>query len=182
MQTSIVIVSGSVINASTAHLNGIWHLIWRYISKPVLGGHPVLSGHYSIARGCPLNTGFSVLRLEHKQNSFRIRIYSFGIKTINTFIHSRSSLENHSRFQTKMGKVYTSFQIRTVQKPFPLGRHILIIMACTRELQLYRRVPLVTTVKIHKCEMTPEYLHECMLYAWLAVAKTWVQSHQKRKM
>ena len=26
---------------------------------------------------------------------------------MNTFIHSRSSLENHTRFQTKMGKVYT---------------------------------------------------------------------------
>ena len=60
MQTSIVIVSGSIINASTVHLNGIWHLIWRYISKPVLGGHPVLSGHYSIPRGCPLNVGFTV--------------------------------------------------------------------------------------------------------------------------
>ena len=63
MQTSIVIVSGSIINASTVHLNGIWHLIWRYISKPVLGGHPVLSGHYSIPRGCPLNTGFTVLKV-----------------------------------------------------------------------------------------------------------------------
>ena len=61
MQTSIVIVAGSIINASTVHLNGIGHLIWRYISKPVLGGHPVLSGHYSIPRGCPLNTGFTVI-------------------------------------------------------------------------------------------------------------------------
>ena len=60
IQTSIVIVSGSIINASTVHLNGIWHLIWRYISKPVLGGHPVLSGHYSIPLGFPLNTGFTV--------------------------------------------------------------------------------------------------------------------------
>ena len=39
-------------------------------------------------------------------NAFRIRIfhflsYSFGIETINTFIHSRSSLENHTRFQTE---------------------------------------------------------------------------------
>ena len=44
-------------------------------------------------------------------NPFRIRIfhflsYSFGIETINTFIHSRSSLENHTRFQTKMFNVY----------------------------------------------------------------------------
>ena len=37
---------------------------WRYLSKPVLGGHPVLSGHYSIPRGCPLNTGFTVSRLD----------------------------------------------------------------------------------------------------------------------
>ena len=28
--------------------------------------------------------------------------YTFGIETINTFIHSRSFLKNHSRFQTKM--------------------------------------------------------------------------------
>ena len=43
----IVIVSGSIL----------------YLSKPVLGGHPILSGHYSIPRGCPLNTGFTVLRM-----------------------------------------------------------------------------------------------------------------------
>ena len=54
----------------------------------------------------------SLLRLERKQkissNAFRIRIFlflshSFGIETINTFIRSRSSLEKHTRFQTKMG-------------------------------------------------------------------------------
>ena len=60
MQTYIVIVSGNILNVSTVHLNGIWHLIWHYLSKPVLGGHPVLSWHYSIPRGCPLNTGFTV--------------------------------------------------------------------------------------------------------------------------
>ena len=38
---------------------------WRYLSKPVLGGHPVLSGHYSISRGCPLNTGFTISTLTH---------------------------------------------------------------------------------------------------------------------
>ena len=54
MQTYIVKVSGSILNISTVHLNGIWHLIWCYLSKPVLGGH------YSIPRGCPLNTGFTV--------------------------------------------------------------------------------------------------------------------------
>ena len=60
MQTYIVIVSGSILNVSTVHLNGIWHLIWHYLSKPVLGGHPVLSKHYSIPQGFPLNTGFTV--------------------------------------------------------------------------------------------------------------------------
>ena len=60
MQTYIVIVSGSIVNVPTVHLDGIWHLMRRYLSKPVLGGHPVLSGHYSIPRGCPLNTGFTV--------------------------------------------------------------------------------------------------------------------------
>ena len=60
MQTYIVIVSGSILNVPTVHLNSIWHSKWRYLTKPVLGRHPVLSGHYSIPRGCPLNTGFTV--------------------------------------------------------------------------------------------------------------------------
>ena len=45
MQTYIVIVSGSFLNVSTVHLNGIWHLIWRCLLKPVLGGHPVTLQH-----------------------------------------------------------------------------------------------------------------------------------------
>ena len=61
MQSYIVIVSRSILNISPVHLNGIWHLIWRYLSKPVWGGHSVLSGHYSIPQGCPLNTGFTVV-------------------------------------------------------------------------------------------------------------------------
>ena len=47
-----------------------------------------------------------------------------SIETINTFIHSRSSLENNIRLQTKMGKVYTHFQTKKAQKPHPLGRYI----------------------------------------------------------
>ena len=48
-------LSGSILNVSTVHLNGIWHLIWRYLSKPEL------SRHYRIPRSsCPLNTGFTV--------------------------------------------------------------------------------------------------------------------------
>ena len=36
--------------------------------------------------------------------------YSFGVKKTNTFICSRGSLENHTRFQTIMVKIYTRFQ------------------------------------------------------------------------
>ena len=72
----------------------------------------------------------SLLRLERKQenssNPFRIRIfsflfYSFGIETINTFIHSRSSLKNYTRFQTKMGKVQTRFQTKPRKNPTRWG-------------------------------------------------------------
>ena len=55
---------------------------------------------------------------KNSSNPFRVRIflflsYSFGIETINTFIHSRSSFENHTRFQTKMqGKIYTRLQTK----------------------------------------------------------------------
>ena len=74
----------------------------------------------------------SFLTLERKQknssNAYRIRIflfrsYSFGIETITTFIHSRSSLENHNRFQTTMGKVYTRFQTKTAQRN-PTGTYL----------------------------------------------------------
>ena len=50
--------------------------------------------------------------------------YSLVIETINTFIHSRSSLENYTRFQTKTGKVYTRFQTKKAQKPYASGWHI----------------------------------------------------------
>ena len=73
----------------------------------------------------------SLIRLERNffSNPFRIRVflflsYSFGMETIDTFIHSRSSLENHTRFQTKMSKVYTRFHTKTTQKPYPMGRQI----------------------------------------------------------
>ena len=84
----------------------------------------------------------SFLRLECKQklssNAFWIRMfllcsYSCGIETVNTFIHSRSSLENHTRFQTKMGKVNTCFQTKKDQKLYPMGRH-------TQLYGLYREV------------------------------------------
>ena len=67
--------------------------------------------------------------LMHSFPPLRIRIflflsYSFGIETINTFIHSCSFFKNHNRFQTTMVNVYTHFRTKTVQKPYPLERHI----------------------------------------------------------
>ena len=47
---------------------------------------------------------------------------------------SRSSLKNHTQFQTKMGKVDTRFQTKTAQKPNPLGWHL-------RIYALYNGVP-----------------------------------------
>ena len=44
--------------------------------------------------------------------------YSFGITT---FIRSRGSLENHTRFRTNMGKVYTLFQTKKGAKTIPFG-------------------------------------------------------------
>ena len=44
--------------------------------------------------------------------------YSFGTETINTFVHSRSALENHTRFHTKTGKDCIRFETKTAQKPF----------------------------------------------------------------
>ena len=74
----------------------------------------------------------SLLRLESQQQRrlktlfneyFSSLSYLFGIETITTSIHSRSFQENHTRFQTKMGKVCTCFQIKTAQKSSPLGWH-----------------------------------------------------------
>ena len=50
--------------------------------------------------------------------------FSFGEEKTDTFIRSRGSLENHTRFKTILVKVYTSFQTKMAQKPYPLGRHI----------------------------------------------------------
>ena len=75
-----------------------------------------------------------------KPINFRIRIFlflssSFGIETINMFIHSRSrsSLENHTQFQTKTAKIYAHFQTKKVQKPYPMGGTYLY--------RLYKGVP-----------------------------------------
>ena len=50
--------------------------------------------------------------------------YLFRVEKTNTFIRSCGSLENHTRFQTIMVKIYTRFQTKAAQKPYPLGQHI----------------------------------------------------------
>ena len=111
----------------------------------------------------------SLLRLERKQknysNPFRIRIflflsYSFGIETINTFIHSRSSLENHTRFQTKMGKIYNRFQTKTAQNPTRWGGTYLN--------GLYKGVPSPPGIQVSiyktigcRCEVSLFLFHVC---------------------
>ena len=39
----------------------------------------------------------------------------FGTEITNTFIHSRNSIENDTRFQTKMGKMQTRFQTKAAK-------------------------------------------------------------------
>ena len=39
------------------------------------------------------------------------------------FIRSGSSLENNTRFQTKMDEVIARFSDQNGAKPYPLGRH-----------------------------------------------------------
>ena len=64
-------------------------------------------------------------------SSSRISL-SFLLLLINTLVHSRSFLENHIQFQTKMGKVYTHFKTKTAQKTLPF-RAAHTHMACIRE-------------------------------------------------
>ena len=56
---------------------------------------------------------------------FRFAYFSFFLSFfLISFIRSRSSLKKHTRFQTKMGKVYTCFRTKTAPKPQPFGRYV----------------------------------------------------------
>ena len=54
-----------------------------------------------------------LLRLERQQNDFFLS-YSFIIETTN-ILALPNSLVNHTRFWTKMGKIYTRFQTKSAQ-------------------------------------------------------------------
>ena len=61
----------------------------------------------------------SLLRLERQQKDFFLSysLIIFIIETTNTFTqYSRSSLVNHTRFQTRMSKVDTRLHIKTAPK------------------------------------------------------------------
>ena len=103
----------------------VLQILTRFQTKKCYFSHPFsdqTSKNYTFQTHLQVEIMLSFFRLERKQtnssNPFRVRIflflsYSFGIETINAFIHSCSSLENHARFQTK-----------TMQEPYPMGRHI----------------------------------------------------------
>ena len=63
----------------------------------------------------------SLLRLERQQKDFLNFISHISLSLLfiwnwnKEYIHG--SLENHTRFQTKLGKVYTRFETKTAQKP-----------------------------------------------------------------
>ena len=95
------------------------------------------------------------------------------METIDTFIHSRSSLENHTRFQTKMSKVYTRFHTKTAQKPYPMGRqiresiernvrHTQKITRVTEVARQGERSPLAAWVRA--CTLSPIYSNTSMLF------------------
>ena len=72
----------------------------------------------------------SLLRLERKQKNsanplknrtFLFLSYSFGIETINTFIHSRRSLENQTWFQSQHGQKLYPFEDQKPQKTYTDG-------------------------------------------------------------
>ena len=108
MQTYIVIVSGSILNVSTVHLNGIWHLTWRYLLKPALGGHPILSRHYSLPRGCSLNTGFTVVLSERPWHGLHYR--KFRERT------SGARVEASTRTKTKAKAFWKKWSKKTKTK------------------------------------------------------------------
>ena len=73
--------------------------------------------------------------------------YSFGVEKTNTFIRSRGSLENRTRFKTMIVKIYIRFQTKTAQKPYLYSLYSLYIRFQTKTAQkpylysLYRGVP-----------------------------------------
>ena len=64
------------------------------------------------------------VRLIPQQNDFEFAYYSFFLIYLESIHTGRSSFVNHTQFQTKMGKIYTRFQIKTSQKPVWGGTYL----------------------------------------------------------
>ena len=115
MQTYIVIVSGSI------HLNGIWLLIWHYLSKPVLGGHPVLSGRYSIPRGFPLNTGFTVIPFSFSDFKSRVNHLKIANEILPHFVQEiKTKGYDLIGLNVSLRKLMRSFSKKAKQVPTSL--------------------------------------------------------------
>ena len=80
----------------------------------------------------------SLLRLGHQQKDFLKSVlnfhhlvllflsYSFGVQMTNTFIHSQSSLVNHTQFQTKRAKSIPVFTPKQCENGILQGAHTYI--------------------------------------------------------
>ena len=101
-------------------------------SRPHFGPKNVI--FHSRFQTWPLRIVSSLLRLEEEQKRF-LKYHSQFVYFFFFLPHlelkrwirsytTTSSLENHTWFHTQMGKVFTRFQTKRVQKPYPLGRHI----------------------------------------------------------
>ena len=62
---------------------------------------------------CHFPHPFSGLEVVTKRTIHVLLLTEIMSSLTNTSKHYRSSLENHTRFQTKMGKIYTLFQTKT---------------------------------------------------------------------
>ena len=85
----------------------------------------------------------------------------FGTEITNTFIHSRSSIENDTRFQTKMGKMQTRFQTKT-------AKNIYFVRGGTYLYGLYRGVSpgtfTVEELQIRMLSSTSMTYHSVFVY------------------
>ena len=134
------------------------------------GSHPIsdqkmLSSTPVFRPGLWAEIMLSLLRLERKQknslNPFGICIflflsYSFGIETINTFIHSRSSLKNHTDSRPKWTKCIPVFRPNRRKNPTRWGG------ACLA----YKGVPRRVADRMWKLMHTPVADRDLQISGW----------------
>ena len=115
----------------------------------------------------------SLLRLECKQkkifkpilNSHTTLSFLLIWEWNHKYFHTLCSfLENHTRFQTKMSKVYTCFQTKTAQKPYPMGRHIPTVYSLCKGVPTpgATRLPLSSNLS---SKLSTNHIHNIQLYS-----------------